>query len=427
MVNTIKCPNCGAEFEVGGALAGEIERTLEAKYARAAAAKEKEIQAQLQQVEAKAKLLQQKERAIEAEVAELLKEEKKRLAEEALVKAREEEAERRKALEGELAQMNEKLRRTQAEELALRKKQRELEQQAEELELTVQRKLDEERKKITEDALRRAAEAQELKMREKDDQLASLRKQVEDMQRKMEQGSQERQGEMMEEALKDVLRERFPYDRFEDVAKGSRGADILQVVYGPTGKVCGRILWESKNTKEFSKAWTEKLKSDQMEAGADFAVLMTVAMPREVRDFDYYDDVWVTNYRSAIGLCTALREGLIRLARQKAVDAGQGSMKDFVYEYVTGPEFSRRIKMIVTAYTQMQNDLEGEKRSMQRIWKKRERQIAAVLQSAAEIRGELEALAPFTTAFSIDKDAEFFFCSGNECKSVRDSIKERVW
>ncbi|HPD47549.1 MAG TPA: DUF2130 domain-containing protein [Anaerohalosphaeraceae bacterium] len=389
---TIKCPECGAEIALSEALTGQIEASLKARYEAEAVRKEKELAAQLKVVHEKEKQLEQKREAIEAEVAERLKSEKKKLGEEALVKARAEEAERRKALEGELAQMNEKLRRTQAEELALRKKQRELEQQAEELELTVQRKLDEERKKITEDALRRAAEAQELKMREKDDQLASLRKQVEDMQRKMEQGSQERQGEMMEEALKDVLRERFPYDRFEDVAKGSRGADILQVVYGPTGKVCGRILWESKNTKEFSKAWTEKLKSDQMEAGADFAVLMTVAMPREVRDFDYYDDVWVTNYRSAIGLCTALREGLIRLARQKAVDAGQGSMKDFVYEYVTGPEFSRRIKMIVTAYTQMQNDLEGEKRSMQRIWKKRERQIAAVLQSAAEIRGELEAL-----------------------------------
>ncbi len=43
-----------------------------------------------------------------------------------------------------------------------------------------------------------------------------------------------------------------------------------------------------------------------------------------MRGIDYYDDVRVTNYRSAVGLCTALRDGLIKVARQKAVDAGQG-------------------------------------------------------------------------------------------------------
>jgi hypothetical protein len=390
--NTIECPKCGMEIELTEALTGQIERSIKARYEAEAVAKEKEVAGKLKEVEEKEKAIEEKRGAIEAEVGERLKAERGKLADEALAKARGEEAERRKVLEAELAEQGEKLKKAQAEELALRKQQREVEQKAEELELTVQRKMDEERKKIIEEVQRRVVEEQELKMREKDDLVDSLKKQMKDMQQRMDQGSQERQGEMLEEALKDVLRERFPQDRFEDVAKGSRGADIVQTVYGPTGKVCGKILWESKNTKEFAKAWTEKLKQDQAEAGADFGVLMTVAMPREVRDFDYYDDVWVTNYRSAIGLCTALRDGLIRLGRQKAVDAGKGSMKDVVYEYVTGSEFSRRIKMIVTAYTQMQNDLETEKRSMLRIWKRREKQIGAVIDSASEMRGEIEGL-----------------------------------
>ena len=74
------------------------------------------------------------------------------------------------------------------------------------------------------------------------------------------------------------------------------------------------------------------------------------------------------------------------------VDAGQGSMKDVVYEYVTGQEFSRRIKRIVTAYTQMQGDLDSEKRAMLKIWKKREKQIGVVLDNAVEMRGEIEGL-----------------------------------
>lgn len=390
--NTIECPKCGAEIELTEALTSKIEKSIKVRYEAEALEKEKETQAKLKEVQEKEKELERKREAIDEEVSEKLKAEKKKLADEAYAKARGEEAEKTKALEEEIKEQGEKLKKAQAEELALRKQQRELEQKTEELELTVQRKLDEERKKITEEAQRKAAEAQELKMREKDDLVASLRKQMEDMQRKMEQGSQERQGEMLEEALKEVLEQKFRHDRFEDVPKGKQGADIIQVVCGPTGKVCGKILWESKNTKEFAKAWISKLRKDQADAGAEFSILMTVAMPREVRDFDYYDDVWVTNQRCAIGLCTALRDGLIKVSRQKAVVKGQEDMKDLVYEYVTGQDFSRRIKSIVNAYVQMQEDMESEKRAMTKIWKKREKQIGVVLDNAIEMRGEIEGL-----------------------------------
>ncbi len=348
----ITCPKCGAEIELDEVLRVQIEGSLRTEF--------------------EAKAQEEAKRIVEREKV-------KRLAE-------------TKALQDELAEKNKKIAEANKKELELLKKGRALEEKSEQLELEVERKLSEERKKIAEEAGKKAAEENSLKMREKDDMVITLRKQLEDMQRRMEQGSQERQGEMMEEALKEVLERQFPYDRFEDVLKGKRGADIVQVVCGPRGKVCGKILWESKNTKDFSKGWISKLKKDQSDAGAEFAILMTVAMPREVRDFDYYDDVWVTNYRSAIGLCTALRHGLINVARQKAVAVGQASMKDIVYEYVTGPDFSRRIKSIVNAYTQMQGDLESERRSMQKIWKKRETQIGVVLDNAIEMRGEIEGL-----------------------------------
>ena len=389
---TIKCPEGGAEIELGEALTGPIESAIKARYEAAALVREKEVAGKLKDVADKERVLADKREAFDSEVAARVGAEKKKLGDVAYAKAQAEEAARTKDLQDALAEQGAKLKKAQDAELAVRKQQRALEQEKEEFELTVQRKMDAERKKIAEEAERKAAEAQELKMREMGDREAALKKQLEDMKRRMEQGSQERQGEMLEEALKEVLERRFPYDRFEDVAKGKRGADILQVVYGPTGKACGKILWESKNTKEFAKDWIGKLKRDQADAGAEFAVLMTVAMPREVRDFDYVDDVWITNYRSAIGLCTALRDGLIKVARQKAVDAGQGSMKDVVYEYVTGEEFSRRIKSIVGAYAQMQSDLESEKRAMLKIWKKREKQISIVVDNAVEMRGEIEGL-----------------------------------
>lgn len=343
---TIKCPKCGAEIPLTEALEDSIRDSLRSEIEATANKKA------LEQYSAKERVLQEE-----------LEEKRKQLSE------------------------------ANKQELELRKQQQKLEEEKEAFELSIQRKLDEGRKKIIAEARRQVEEEQQLKVREKDDLVVSLKGQLEDMRRKMEQGSQERQGEMLEEELKELLERSFPYDEFEDVLKGKRGADIIQVVQGPSGKVCGKIIWESKNTKEFSKGWIEKLKKDQADAGAEFAILMTVAMPREVRDFDYLNDVWVTNYKCAIGLCTSLRHGLINVARERIVVAGQKDMKDFVYKYVTGPEFGRRIKRIAEAYVQMQEDLESEKRSMLKIWKKREKQIMVVIENAAEMRGEIEGLA----------------------------------
>jgi hypothetical protein len=192
--------------------------------------------------------------------------------------------------------------------------------------------------------------------------------------------------------LKKNCRRSFPYDKIEEIKKGARGADILQTVRNTSGKECGTILWESKNTKDFQKAWVQKLKKDQQAAKANVSVIMSVALPEGIENFGKFDEVWVTNYRSAVGLCTAFRETLIRVERERMVTQHQDSMKDIVYKYVTGQEFAMRVKRIADAYIAMQRDLESEKRAMNRIWSKREKQITTVLDNLTGMRGEIEGI-----------------------------------
>ena len=137
----------------------------------------------------------------------------------------------------------------------------------------------------------------------------------------------------------------FPFDVFEDVKKGARGADICQWVRNNFGKECGMILWEAKNAQQFSKEWITKLKKDQQEAGADIAVIATVTLPKEIGGFGIMDDVWVTDYKTAMCLAMALRHGLINVAREKMVVANQSTVKDIVYRYVTSQEFTLQIKV----------------------------------------------------------------------------------
>jgi len=219
-----------------------------------------------------------------------------------------------------------------------------------------------------------------------------MKKQIDELKRKAEVGSQEAQGEALEEELQEYLERTFPYDKFEEVKKGARGADVLQTVHNSTGKECGKILWESKNTKDFQKSWIEKFKKDQQEANADIAVIMSVALPDGIDSFDMYDGVWVTDYKSLKGLAKALRQGLIEVARQKLITTGQDSIKDVLYQYITGQEFKMRIRAVVEAFQRMSIELDKEQRAMARIWNSREKQIATVIENVAGIHGSIEGL-----------------------------------
>ena len=409
---TIKCPKCGTQIPLTEALTGQIEQSIKLRYEAEAAEKAKELDKEKMILKQKAKELEAKGQAIDEQVAEQLKIERKEIAEAERKKIIAEQFEQTKALEEELQEKTKKLQETQKQELELRKQQRQLEQEAKEIKLTVQRQIDEERKKIEEQASKEAAEKEQLKLREKDDQLAAMKRQIDELKRKAEVGSQEAQGEALEGALQDVLQQTFPFDAFEEVKKGARGADIIQRVHNRTGKECGTILWESKNTKDFQKPWIEKLKKDQQDANASIAVIMSVALPKEIDSFGIYEGVWVSDYKSVVGLATALRHGLIEVARQKLVTAGRDSVKDVIYEYVTGNEFAMHIKAVVNAFGLMQEQLDKERRAMEKIWKAREKQITTVLDNVIGIRGSIEGLVgdqkslPEVDTLSLDTIAE---------------------
>jgi len=408
---TIKCPNCGTQIELTEALTGQIEQGIRAQYEAEANQKEKDLQVRLQEIKQQQKELDARQQAIEDQVAEQVKAERKKIAEQEKAKILFEQAEQRQALQDELTEKNQKLKEFQQQELELRKQQRKLQEEKEAFELEAVRKLDEQRKQIAEEAGKKAAEEQMLKLKEKDQLIESLRQQAQDWQRRAEVGSQEAQGEALEGQLQEVLEQAFPYDQFAEIKKGARGADIMQIVRNPSGTECGEILWESKNTKDFQRPWIEKLKKDQQNSGADVAVIMSMALPKEIDRFGMFEDIWVTDYKSAIGLCVALRQGLIKAQRERIVTAGRESVKDVIYNYITSNEFAMHVRAVVNSYEAMKADMDYEKRAMLRIWNKREKQINAVLDNVTQMYGSIEGLVgqkalPTIESMSLEAIAE---------------------
>ncbi len=296
-------------------------------------------------------------------------------------------------LQEQVREQKEELGNAKDKELEFLKKEREFERQKENFPLEFERALVVERKKIVKEVSEHMDEASRLKDEEMKQENAVLKKRVDDLRVRLEQGSQQLQGEAQEVVLEEDLRIAFIHDDIREVPKGIRGADCIQDVKTPAGILCGSILWESKSTKGWSKKWAAKLKEDQREAKADIAVIMSRVLPDGVRHFGQHESVWVCDFASCIGLATALRISLVDLERTRTANTGKDEKMEALYGYLTGMEFRQAVEGIVESFDTMKTDLAKEKRAMERIWAKREKEIEATLKNTARMYGSLQGIA----------------------------------
>ena len=388
-MDNIKCPNCGTEIPLTEALTGQIEIELRNQYSI-------EMEIIRKEAENKIKSFDQKEaeltKTIESEVSAKLIDERPALEN----KIKTEQSATLSAIQDELKDKQVSLDIMRQAELDLRKQVRENEEKAASATLEAQRQLDTDRASIKAEAARIANENTATKLREKDNLLSQMSEQLEALKRKSETGSQEAQGEAQEDILLETLSRAFPFDEFEEVVKGAKGGDIIHIIHSPSGKNCGRILWESKNTKAFSKQWIEKVKSDQMRANANLSVIMTVSLPNDLTDkglkFGIYEDVWITNFKSSIPLTIALRQGIIEADRQRVVSKNQESLQVLLYDYLTGKDAQMRIMAVVDAGNKMTENLNKERNAMERIWSARQKQIDSLTRNFNGFFGSMEGI-----------------------------------
>jgi hypothetical protein len=286
-----------------------------------------------------------------------------------------------------------KLKEAQKAQAEAIKKQRELDDARRELDLTVEKQVQESLSAARDKAKAEAEDSLKLKMAEKEHTIQAMQKQIEDLKRRAEQGSQQLQGEVQELEIENTLKQAFPADAIVPVAKGEFGGDCVQGVSRGDGQACGAILWESKRTKNWSDTWLPKIRDDQRTAKADFAVIVTQALPKGVETFGLVDDVWVTGWRTFVPLAFALRQTLHETSLARQAGEGQQTKMELVYQYLTGPRFRARVTAIIEKFEDMQSDLTKERAAVTKMWAKREQQIQAVLAATAGMYGDLQGIA----------------------------------
>ncbi|WP_001157357.1 DUF2130 domain-containing protein [Helicobacter pylori] len=406
--NQITCPKCQTLIDVREALYKQIELENQSRFLAQQKEFEKEVNEKRAQYQSYFKNLEQKEEALKERAKEqqaqfdeavkqasalALQDERAKIIEEARKNAFLEQQKGLELLQKELDEKSkqvQELHQKEAEIERLKRENNEAESRLKaENEKKLNEKLDLEREKI-EKALH---EKNELKFKQQEEQLEMLRNELKNAQRKAELSSQQFQGEVQELAIEEFLRQKFPLDSVEEIKKGQRGGDCIQVVHTREFQNCGKIYYESKRTKEFQKAWVEKLKSDMREIGADVGVIVSEALPKEMERMGLFEGVWVCSFEEFKGLSAVLREGVIQVSLAKKSQENKGDKVDLLYRYLTSSEFSMQVNAIIEGFEQLRADLESEKRAMARIWKSREKQMEKVFESTINMYGSIKGIA----------------------------------
>ena len=370
---SISCPSCGKKIPLTRALRAEIEASLKQQFDET---------------------LQDRERELRAKYESRLEEDLQRAQADAAKKAEKRVAQELAGLKNQVKDQAKDLEEARRLELSMRKREREFERKQQELELTVAREIDKERTRLVTETQERLADEHRLKDAEKERQLGDMRRQIEDLKRKAEQGSQQLQGEAGEGELESLLRANFPSDEISAIGQGVRGADVHQVVIDPRGRKIGAILWECKNTRNWSDGWIAKLKQDQRSLHADVAVLVTATLPKGCTRFALIEGVLVTDFACAAGLAAVLRANLCQLAQTRSAAISKEESLELLYRYLSGVEFRHRVEAVVEAFTAMRHDLDQERRAAERQWARRSRQIDAVTFNVSGMYGDLQGLVP---------------------------------
>lgn len=389
---TLTCPHCGKGIPLTEALRSQIKEEVGREYEAKAREREAELKRREDELKKMASEIEDSKKMIEDTVSRRLAFEKPRLLRDAEARAKEELSNELKDLKEENDEKAKLLDEARKNELELRKKARDLEEEKKGLELEVARRLDAERENIRQSAVEMFSEEHRLKDLDKDKKIDDMRRMIEELKRKTEQGSVQSQGEVLEQDLEALLKASFPIDMIEPVPRGIKGADILQRVYAKPGQLSGTIAWELKRTKAWNDEWITKLKDDQRETKAEIAVLVTETLPRGTSSFTHIDGVWVTAIGLAGSLAVVLRDGLIQVAQSRLSAVGRGEKMEAIYNYLSGPEFRHRVEAIVESFRTMREDLEAEKRAMTKIWAKREKQMERVISNTSRMYGDMQGI-----------------------------------
>lgn len=389
----VQCPACDHEFNVEDAIAKQIKSNLDKSYQEREERLKSDFKDRLRKLDEREANLKSSEEKQDKIISEKLKEREAELHSKLQKKLEDQYEVKLKSLEEENEENLRKIKELNSRERDLLKRERTLKETEENLELSYERKLNNAISSEREKLAKSYEERKAFDLEEKDILIRQLKERIDDMKKKAEQGSMQVQGEAQELVVEALLRDKYPIDHILEVPKGINGADCIQEVRNEFGKVCGRIVYESKRTKNFAHDWLSKLKQDTLKVKGSVSVLVTEAMPEGIEGVGLIDGVWVTDFANLPFLSLSLRFAIQREFNALDHQENKGDKMVMLYDYLTSQEFRMQMHTIIEGFTSMKINIDKQRRSMMANWKKQEKELEKVIESTVHMYGSVRGIA----------------------------------
>ena len=328
MKQQIKCPHCSKFFPLEQSLKQETEelrKKLRAEEQEKSKEREKELEGKLNL------RLEKQKQDHEKQLKKIKLEEEKKIKDEA---------------------------KKQAEQ-DIKKIKKEAEDKAKVAKLEVERKAQKDNASLKEQLLKQKLAHQK--------DIERLRTKAEDAARAASQSPVERKGEVQEDILEDYLKEEFPYDNFEPVKKGKRGADVIQYVQNKNNETVGKILHESKDVLNFDEKWVSKLLDDMTNENATIGVIYTKAMPKKSNglvDEREGGRILICAELPILRQMVSIHRKLIEQIQQNKLSKGDATSKlQNLYNYLNGNEFKLQYRKTMNGIRKEGLQIDKDERS----------------------------------------------------------------
>ncbi len=223
------------------------------------------------------------------------------------------------------------------------------------------------------------------------DEKQKLVAKIAEMQRQLENKTAQDLGDGPEADLFEILKSEFPEDRIARVDKGAAGADVVHDIY-LNGRLCGRIVYDSKNRSAWRNEYVTKLRADQVEAKADHAVLASKVFPAGVREMHIQDGVVVVSPGRVLVIANLLRKHVIQTHALRAGNEARAQKTEALYAFIMSERCSQLLGTIDIQADEMVELDRKEERAHQATWKKRAELIRQVQRAHGDLTFEIDRI-----------------------------------
>jgi hypothetical protein len=214
---------------------------------------------------------------------------------------------------------------------------------------------------------------------------------LEDLARQLEKKTANELGEGAEIDLFEALKNEFEGDRIKRVGKGAAGADIIHKIIH-NDKLCGKIVYDSKNRNAWRNEYVTKLRDDQVAEKAEHAILAALKFPSDQSQLCIQDGVIIANPARVVALVQMIRRHVVQVHTLRLSNTERAKKTADLYEFIRSERCTQLFERIDGHAESLCKLQEQEKKAHEAAWNRQSTLYRGIQKTCGELTSEIDRI-----------------------------------